>query len=135
MKLRSTKKLAEAIYQSAKGKTGKDLENALVNASEFLKKNRLLGKGKEILAELEKIIDKDEKVLRARVESAETLSKRMMEELEESLKKKYKAHSVVIDQKENEKLISGIKIEARDEIIDLTLRNRLNKLQTHLIKN
>jgi F0F1-type ATP synthase delta subunit len=59
----------------------------------------------------------------------------MMEELEESLKKKYKAHSVVIDQKENEKLISGIKIEARDEIIDLTLRNRLNKLQTHLIKN
>lgn len=135
MKLRSTKNLAEAIYQSAKGKTGKELDSVLLNASEFIKRNQLLGKGKEILAQLEKIVDKDEKVLRVKVTSAEALSRRMVEELEESLKKKYKAHRVVIDEREDEKLLSGIKVEAHDEIIDLTLRNRLNKLQTHLIKN
>ncbi len=135
MKLRSIKNLAEAIYESAKGKSGKELESVMVNAGQFIKKNRLLGKGKEILAHLEKVVDKDEKILRAKVTSAEKLTRREAGDLEESLKKKYKAKHVEIDEKIDEKLIQGIKIEAHDEVIDLTLLNRLQKLQTHLIKN
>lgn len=135
MKLRSTKNLAEAIYQNAKGKNGAELSATLANAVEFMDKHQLLGKSKEILSQLEKIIDKDEKVLRAKVTSSTVLSKKMLEELEENLKKRYKAKDVEIDTKEDSNLINGLKIEANDEIIDLTLRARLHQLQTHLIKN
>lgn len=135
MKLRSTKNLAEAIYQNAKGKNGPELSVTLANVVEFMDKHQLLGKSKEILSQLEKIIDKDEKVLRAKVTSSTVLSKKMLEELEENLKKRYKAKDVEIDTKEDLDLINGMKIEANDEIIDLTLRARLHQLQTHLIKN
>jgi ATP synthase F1 delta subunit len=135
MKLRSTKNLAEAIYQNAKGKNGAELSATLANAVEFMDKHQLLGKSKEILSQLEKIIDKDEKVLRAKVTSSTVLSKKMVEDLEESLKKRYKAKSVEIDTKEDSNLINGLKIEANDEIIDLTLSHRLHQLQAHLIKN
>lgn len=135
MKLYSTKNLAGAIYESVKGKTGSELSHTLANAVEFMGKHQLLGKSKEILTHLEKIIDKNEKVLRAKVTSSTVLSKKMLEDLEESLKKRYKAKEVEIDTKENSNLINGIKIEANDEIIDLTLSHRLHQLQTHLIKN
>jgi ATP synthase F1 delta subunit len=135
MKVRSTKTVAEAIYESAKNKHGAELTHALANTVEFLNKNQLLGKSKEILAHLETIIDKDEKIVRAKVRSANVLSKKMIEELEESLKKRYRAKEVVIDANEDESLIQGLKIEVNDEVIDLSTRHRLHQLQAHLIKN
>ena len=135
MKLHSTKNLSHAIYEATKGKSGSELSHTLANAVEFMDKHQLLGKKNEILAQLEKIIDKDEKVLRAKVTSSAVLSKKMLEDLEESLKKRYKAKDVEIDTKENSNLINGIKIEANDEIIDLTVAHRLHQLQAYLIKN
>ena len=135
MKIRSIKIIAEAIYESAKGKHGAELTHVLTNTVEFMDKNQLLGKSKEILLELERIIDKDEKIVRAKVRSAEVLPKKMIEELEENLKKRYKAKTVQIDQGEDKSLISGIKIEVNDEVIDLSLSHRLHQLQNYLIKN
>jgi F-type H+-transporting ATPase subunit delta len=135
MKLRSTKTLAQAIYETTKGKSGVELTSALEKTLLFLDKNQLLGKSKEILSQLEKIIDIEEKVLRAKVRSADVLSKKMIDELQESLKKRYRAKTVEIDSTVDAKLINGLKIEVNDEIIDLTLSNRLHQLQTHLIKN
>ncbi len=135
MKVRSTKTLAEAIYKNAKGKSGADLSSTLLKAVEFIQKNQLLSKSKEILTHLEKIIDTDEKTVRAKVTSATALSKKMLEDLEGSLKKRYKAKEVELNTNENKNLINGIKIEVNDEIIDLTLARKLHQLQTHLIKN
>ncbi len=135
MKVRSIKTLAEAIYKNTKDKSGHDLNVALANVVEFMDKNRLLGKSKEILSQLEHIMDKEEKIVRVKVKSANTLSKKVIEELEESLKKRYKAKQVEIDESVDEKLINGFKIEAQGEIVDLTLAHRLHQLQNHLIKN
>lgn len=134
MKIRSTKTVAEAIYQATRGKSGAELTHAVRNSLEFMDKNQLLSKKNEILAHLEMIIDTDEKVVRAKVMSADVLSKKMIEELEESLKKRYKAKSIEIDVEKDESLINGIKIEVQDEVIDLTLRNQLHQLQEYLIK-
>ncbi len=135
MKVRSIKTLAEAIYENAKGKHGAELTHALLNTVEFMDKNQLLGKSKEMLSQLELIIDKDEKIIRAKVKSADVLPKRMIEELEENLKKRYKAKTVEIDMGEDKSLINGIKIEVNDEVIDLSLAHRLHQLQNYLLKN
>lgn len=135
MKIRSTKTFAEAIYESARGKSGADLSTVLDNAISFMEKNQLLGKSREILAHLEKIIDKDEGVMRVKVKSSSILSKKVTEELEANLKKRYKAKTIEIDNIEDKSLIKGIKIEVNDEVIDLSLAHRLHQLQTHLIKN
>ncbi len=135
MKLRSTKTLGYAIYEATKGKSGTELSDTLTNTVEFMHKNQLLGKSKEILSYLEHIIDKDEKVIRVKVESATILSKKNLDELTENLKKRYKVKMIEIDNTENKNLINGIKVIVNDEIIDLTLQNRLYQLETYLIKN
>lgn len=135
MKVRSLTSVAEAVYESTKGKSGAELSHALANVVEFLDKNQLLGKSKEILRELEKSIDRDEQIVRAKVTSATPLSKSAIDELEDNLKKRYKAQHVEIDQSEDSSLISGIKVEVGDEILDLSLSHRVHQLQAFLIKN
>ena len=135
MKVRSTKTFAEAIYESSKGKSGPALSEVFANVVDFMNKNQLLSKSKEIITELERIIDRDEGVLRAHITSASPLSKKSQEELESNLKKRYKAKEVELDITEDKKLIHGVKIQVEDEIIDLSTSHRLNQLQAHLIKN
>lgn len=135
MKVRSTKTIACAIYESTKGKTGAALSEALSNAVEFMSKNKLLSRSKEIIAQLEKIVDIDEGILRAHVTTASPLTKKSQEELESNLKKRYKAKVVELDITEDKKLIHGVKIQVEDEIMDLSTSHRLHQLQAHLIKN
>ena len=135
MKIRSTKTIASAIYESTKGKTGALLSHALANTVEFMCKNQLLSKSKGIITQLEKIIDKDEGILRAHITTASPLTRKSQEELESNLKKRYKAKQVELDITEDKKLIHGIKVQVEDEIIDLSTSHRLHQLQAHLIKN
>ena len=131
----SPKTIAEAIYAGAHNKEGKDLSVFLEDTVSFLNKNRMMGKYKEVLEHLQNLIDKKEKRVRVSVTTAEKLSKKMLTELSDNLKHRYKAEEIEIDEYEDASLIAGVKIRAYDEVIDMTLSNKLNQLKIHLTKN
>ena len=54
-------------------------------------------------------------------------------EIEDFIKKRYKAKNTVLEFEVNEKLLGGIKIQVGDEIIDTTLKNKIKKLENYLI--
>jgi F-type H+-transporting ATPase subunit delta len=127
--------LAEAIYESLKEKEGASFDNTINNIVILLGEKNLLGKKDLILNRLQKIIDDDEKIVRAKVSSKNKIIDKNIKEIEEFIKKKYKAKEVTIEQIENKKLLGGIKIEIGDEILDMTLKNKLHQLQNYLITN
>ena len=129
----SIKNLAYAIHQSSLNKKGEELDSIIKNSTELIKSKNLLGKSHQILKELENIIDKENGVVRIKIHSKEKITKKTEEEIDNFIKNKYKAKEVLIELKENPKLLGGIKIEIGDEIIDTTLRQKLNKLQDYLI--
>lgn len=131
----SPKTIAQAIYSGSHKKEGKDLSMFLEDTVIFLNKNRLLGKYKEVLEHLQNLIDKKEHRLRVEVTTAEKLTPKMLTELSDNLKHRYKAEEIEIDQREDESLIAGVKVRIQDEVIDMTLSNKLHQLKTHLIKN
>jgi len=135
MKTLSIKNVSSAIYKTTMDKNGSDLTIALENIVLFLKRNKLLSKSKDILYNLEKIIDKENSIIRATVTSRVPLSKEAHDELVENIKKRYKAKQVEIDQIEDKSIISGIKVEIEDEVIDLSVSHQLHQLQNYLIKN
>lgn len=135
MKSYSPKTIAQAIYDSTKDKDGAELKHVLDNTVIFLKKNKLLSKQKEILNHLQNIYDHEEKIVRAKITTATKLSHKIKEELEEILKKRYKAKDIEIESVEDESLIGGIKLEVKDEVMDLSFANKLYQLQKYLIKN
>ena len=131
----SINNLARAIYESSKDKEGAELTRLIENTTNFLSEKHMLGKAPQILESLEKIIDKDAGIVRARISSKEKLDKKMGGEIEDLIKKKYKAKDTEMTYSENKDLLGGIKIEVRDEVINMTLRSKLDKLQDYLIKN
>ena len=94
-----------------------------------------MGKKEEILKALEKIVNKENGILKAKITTEIKLNEEIVKEIEEFIKKKYKAKEVILELKEDKELLGGIKMEIEDEIIDATLRNKIKQLQTYLITN
>ena len=134
MKL-STKHIAAAIYTSAKDKSGAERERALELSVEFLAKKNLLGKAPEILKHLERIKNEDLRIVSAKVTSSTPLTKYTEDEVKHALKKRYEAEDVILELQEDKTLVGGVKIEANDEVIDLSFKNKLNQLQNHLLNH
>lgn len=131
----STKDIAKALYESTKDKSGVELTRLLQNTVAFLAKNRLLGKSPEILEHLEKIRDKDLGIVSAKVTSKNPLAKHTLDEIKKTLKTRYRASDITLHTSIDLALIAGFKIEANDELIDLSLKNKLRQLQVHLLNH
>ena len=129
----STKSVAYAIYEASEGKTGKDLDVILSNATKILSDKHLISKKEEVLNYLQNIIDEKEGIVRAHIESATILSKTTLADIEKELKARYKEKEIYLDVTENTKYLGGIRIQVGDEVIDLTLRNKIHQLQNYLI--
>jgi len=129
----SIKNIASAIYESSYGKEGAELNDVTKKSVDLISKKHLLSKSKEILSQLEKIVDKEEEIVRAKVSSRIKIDKKIVDDIEEFIKKKYKVKNTVLEFDIDEKLLGGIKIQIGDEIIDTTLKNKIKKLQNYLI--
>ncbi len=126
--------IAKAIYLSVKGKDSGATSAVLKSATSMLAKKRLLGRSKRILNSLEKIINEDMNRLEILAESASPLREEDKKYIKEILKKKYGDKEFIFKESTNTELIGGVRLRIRDEVIDLTLKNKINKLKAYLIK-
>lgn len=131
----SIKNIAQAIYESSKDKDGDVLNTIIEQSALFIKEKNLLGKKEEILKTLEEIINKKEGIIKTIISSSKKIDKDKEKDIEDFIKKKYKAKEVLLEYHLDEKLIGGIKIQVGNDIIDTTLSNRIGQLQNYLITN
>lgn len=134
MAVTSNNLIAHAIYEVTKGKTGSELTSAMGDVMKFLVRKRLLSRSTGIISSLEKIVNKEEGVVKAKVLSARKLDHDSKAHIIHNLEKRYSAKKIILEEEINEKLLGGIKVEIGDEVIDLTLKNKINKLQEHLTR-
>lgn len=129
----SNNDIAEAIYFAIK----ESREPSLVykKVVDFLVRKRLLSKSKEILTRLKKVVDEKEGRIEVKVISKNSLGSDIKKELSEVLIKRYKVKDIYLKECIDEKMVGGFRIEVEDEIIDLSIKNKLKKLQEHLISN
>jgi len=125
--------IARAIYLACKDNIGNE-PSFLKDVVKFLARKRFLYRAKDILFNLEKIIHQENGIITAKVKSARILSEETKREITHSLKKLYSARKVLYKESVDENLLGGIRIEVNDEIIDLTVKNKINKLQEYLTR-
>lgn len=130
----SNNDIARAIYLAMKEGKHETQSNVSKKVIQFLSRRRILSKAPLILTELKKIIDVDEGRVIAKVSSVEKLDHQAKTHLEHSLKKRYGSKEVVLNEVLDSNLVGGIKIEVNNEVIDLSIKNRLRKLQEYLTK-
>ena len=130
----SNNDIARAVYLLAKGKSHVEQVDISKKVTKFLFRRRLLSKAPQILSQLEKIINKEEDRIVAKVGSVEKLSHQMKTNIEQALKKRYSAKEVILVENLDQKLLGGLKIEVNDEVIDFSIKNRVGKLQEYLTR-
>ncbi len=124
----SNNEIAKAIYLSSKdGVSPKEVV-------QFLARKHLLSKSSGILSALERIISQEEGALSVKAISAKKLSTTARHELVQTLKKRYSAKEIALEEKLDERLLGGVRLEVNDEVIDLSTRNKLNQLQKYLTR-
>ncbi|MEK7459885.1 MAG: F0F1 ATP synthase subunit delta [Patescibacteria group bacterium] len=132
MSIISNQNIAEAIYLASKDETNRNISFFVNKVIKFLSCKRLLLRSKDILNLLEKIFNEERGLVYAKISSKETLNTQTKKELNLLLSKKYNAKEILFSESLNEKLLGGFKIEIKNEIIDLTIHNKLKKLQEYL---
>ncbi|MFA5936982.1 MAG: F0F1 ATP synthase subunit delta [Candidatus Paceibacterota bacterium] len=130
----SNNDIANAIYLLSKDKRKEELPAVFKKITEFLNRRRLLSRAGDILEKLDKIINLKEEKIIVKVSSAKKLNEKVKQELSLFLRKRYKVKEILFVEKLNENLLGGMRLEINDEVIDLTLRRKIKKLQEHLIK-
>ncbi len=130
----SNNDIARAIYLVSKDKTHTELHDVNNKVIRFLARRRLLSKTGDILERLDKIINHENEKIVAKVLSVRKLREELKKELIFFLKKRYKVKEVILIETIDEKLLGGIRVEINDEIIDLTIKNKIKKLQEYLIR-
>lgn len=131
----SNNDIARAIYLASKDKPHSEQASLSKQTVEFLARKHLLGKSEDILARLEKIIHAENGVVVAKVSTAQRLSTKEKHDLGHILAKRYSAKEVKLEEHIDERLLGGFRVEVNDEVIDLTLRDRMDKLQEYLTRS
>jgi F0F1-type ATP synthase delta subunit len=134
MATRSSKNIAEALYMATKGKSGHELEQAIKRGAKVLKDRRMLSKSIEILNALQNIIEKNTGAVRVKVTTAKKIEVGERKKIENEIKEKYKAETVISEFFERAELLGGMRVEVGDEVIDSTYKNKLQRLEKFLIK-
>jgi F-type H+-transporting ATPase subunit delta len=130
----SNNDIAQAIYLVSKDKTNAELGDINNKIIKFFARRRLLTKTKDILDRLGKIINHENGIVVVKALSALKLEEETKKELIFFLKERFKAKEIILKETLDKKLLGGIRIEIEDEIIDLTVKNKIKKLQEHLTR-
>jgi F-type H+-transporting ATPase subunit delta len=126
--------IARAIYEAQKDASASERTQINENVVKFLKKNRMMKDSKRLLEKIKKIEDEEEGNLTATITTSRPLKEKSHAEIIHFLKHYYEAERVEAKNVIDESVIGGVKIEVGEDILDLTLANRINKLQAQLLR-
>jgi ATP synthase F1 delta subunit len=128
----SNNNIARAIYLSLKDKNEGEQALFFKKITQFLFRKRLSSQAPDILARLDKIMNEADGRIVVKIWSGESLGENIKKEIADILKERYAAQKIVFVENLDKKLLGGFKIEVNDEVIDLTIKNKIGKLQEYL---
>lgn len=133
MKL-SAKQYAKTLYEITEGKSQAEIDEIAGNFVKLLVKNNQTKMAGKIIERFNEISNAKEGIVEASVTSREKLSDDLMDKLNNFVKEKYQAKKVVFDNEIDEKILGGIILRVKDEVLDGSVRNHLKNMET-ILKN
>ena len=134
MKL-TNKKYAQALFESVNGKTEEEANVVLKNFIDLLIKKNALAKIDKIIEEFNALWNKENKIVKATITTAQEINQATSQSLENYIKKLSGAEKLEMENKTNKNLISGAIIKYGDRILDNSLKTRINNLKIKMTSN
>jgi len=125
---------ADALYESAKGKSRSEINELVANFVRILAKNNQVKNVNNIISKFKEIWNKKEGIMEAEVVSREKLSSQLVGKLINFVGRKYNARNVEIKSIVDKNIKGGIIIRVGDEVLDGSVSGQLKKLKSSLEK-
>ena len=128
----SDKQYASALYESAKGKSQKEINSAISNFVKILAKNNKIKNVSSIINKFREIWNKKEGIVEAEVATSRKLESSQVHKVESFIKEKYRAEKVEIIEKIDSNIKGGIIVRVGDEVMDGSVSRSLKELKNKL---
>lgn len=128
----STNNVAKAVFEGLKQKP--DLKVFAQNLEKFLVKKKMLPQANIILDKVSRLYDADSGVVKAKLITAQDLAAQDRSQIIDVLKSRYGVGEVVLEEVVDPSLIGGFRVEVFDEVLDVSILNKLKKLQIKLTR-
>lgn len=132
MKL-SIRKYSQILYEAVDGKDQTDIDNILANFTKLLDKNNHLKYSSRIINAFNDLCNKENGIVEMEVTSKRPLNDKVREKIRNSFKEKNNAKEIRITEKLNPEMIGGIILRTSNEIIDISMDNKLSELKKQLL--
>lgn len=130
----SPKKYAQALFDSLKGKDDKESIIIIDLFIEMLYEDNQIALIRKIIYYFQALYEKEGLYSKVRIESAHKLSDKTKSEIKKYLQKKEIKGELKWEEIIDEKLKGGFILRYQDQILDLSLKTRLNNFSQFLIK-
>ncbi len=124
---------AQALYELTKDKPENEVAVVIEKFVGDLRREGLLNKSGEIIKKFTKIYNNKNRIVVAKVVVSREFSDEKLKEIEDSIKRRYKAKEVELYVMVNKALKGGVKIIVGEEILDNSVAGRLTNLRMTLV--
>jgi F-type H+-transporting ATPase subunit delta len=130
----SNEQYAQALYEAVKGKSQSEIDSVIADFLKLLVRDGKIKNINQITKKFDEIWNREEGIVEAIVISRENLDRELRSEIENFIKKEYKAEKVLISNVIDESIKGGIIIQVGDEILDGSIAGQLKNLKSILTK-
>ncbi|PIP26090.1 MAG: ATP synthase F1 subunit delta [Candidatus Moranbacteria bacterium CG_4_9_14_3_um_filter_40_7] len=124
---------AESLYEAIAEKSQKEIDEAVLNLTKILQKNRQIKLAPKIYRKFGEIWNQERGIIEAEITSREELHTELRNKVSKYVKEKYLAKEVVLHNIVDEKIQGGIIIRVGDEILNGSVKKQLAVLKNILI--
>jgi F-type H+-transporting ATPase subunit delta len=130
----SAKQYAQTLYDLTDGKAKPEIEKLVADFVRNIYKNKKLKLAEKIIENFGKIYNEKNNIVEAEVVTAEKISALAEKKVKEYIEKKYGAKEVVLKNIIDKNIKGGIIVRVRDEIMDGSVKGKLEELRKILVK-
>lgn len=129
----TSKQYAQTLYDFTDGQSQSEIEKSVADFARHIYKNRKLKLAEKIIEQFGKIYNKEKNIIEAEVVSRQKLDEAFVKKVKHYIKEKYQAKEVVLKNIIDESVKGGMIVKVGDEVIDNSVRERLNELKNILV--
>ncbi|HFC76843.1 MAG TPA: ATP synthase F1 subunit delta [Candidatus Moranbacteria bacterium] len=124
----SSKQCAQTLFELTLGKSENEIDSVILKFVKLLKKNKQLKKTNDIIKKFNEIYNKANGIIEAEIVTIRELGSEQFSKIESFLKEKYSVKKVILKSKIDKNIKGGIIIKVGDEVLDGSIKGRLNEL-------
>jgi F-type H+-transporting ATPase subunit delta len=129
----SAQQYAQTLFDLTDGKSEFEIEKYVADFARYIHRNRKLKLADKIVEQFSKIYNQKNGIVEAEITTRKKIGEAEIKKMKQHILKKYQARKVVLKNTIDESLKGGFVLKVGDEVVDGSVKGKLNALKKFLV--